>query len=140
MRAIVSRLVHQARSEERTVIFSSHVLAEVEEVSDRVAILCQGRLVHLQNMSELRKQHRIRASISSPLPPPPALLRDQLSIRSGDGGRITIDVQGELSPLLGWLATLALSEIRVEPIGLRAVYDQYHANTAAAGNQQEARP
>ena len=38
-----------------------------------------------------------------------------------------IETPGELSGLLGWLATLPLAEVNIEPVGLRALYDQYHA-------------
>jgi ABC-2 type transport system ATP-binding protein len=40
---------------------------------------------------------------------------------------VTLQTPGELSSLLGWLASLKLEEMRVEPIGLQAVYDRFHA-------------
>ncbi len=42
-------------------------------------------------------------------------------------GELLIETPGELSGLLGWLATLPLAEVQVEPVGLRALYDQYHS-------------
>ena len=48
-----------------------------------------------------------------------------------DEGEVTWEALGELAPLLGWLATLPLTDIRIEPIGLRAVYDRYHREQAA---------
>src|SRR5947209_295949 len=52
--------LREARSQGQAVLFSSHVLAEVESVCDRVGILQRGRLVHLQPMSELAGGRRIR--------------------------------------------------------------------------------
>jgi ABC-2 type transport system ATP-binding protein len=46
----------QARDRGQTVLFSSHVLAEVEQVCGRVGILRQGKLVHLQSIAELRSE------------------------------------------------------------------------------------
>ena len=43
-------LVQEARSQGQTVIFSGHVLAEVEQVADRVAIMRKGRLMHVEDM------------------------------------------------------------------------------------------
>ncbi len=43
-RGIVLELIQEARSHGQTVIFSGHVLAEVEQVADRVAIMRRGRL------------------------------------------------------------------------------------------------
>ena len=38
----------------------------------------------------------------------------------------------DLAPLLGWLATLPLAEVRIEPLGLQVVYDRYHPAESAA--------
>ena len=46
------------------MLFSSHVLAEVEKVCDRVGILQRGRLVHVQKMSELREVRRVQATFA----------------------------------------------------------------------------
>ena len=59
------------------------------------------------------------------MPPLPDTFNGELTVHTGSDGEITIDTPGELSPVLGWLATLPLEEIRIHPIGLRAVYDQY---------------
>jgi ABC-2 type transport system ATP-binding protein len=137
VRAAVIDIVSQASQQGRTVIFSSHVLSEVEEVCDRVVILRDGRLVHTQNISALRRCHRIRAAITDSPPQPPAELQGQLSISSPTAGQIEIDTYGELGPLLGWLATLPLTEMRIEPIGLRAVYDRFHSSTAPVSSGDE---
>jgi ABC-type multidrug transport system ATPase subunit len=44
------------KSEGRTIIFSSHTLADVEELADRVAILVGGQLVALQSTAALREE------------------------------------------------------------------------------------
>jgi len=127
VRSDVIAIVREARAAGRTVIFSSHVLDEVEEACDRVCILRKGHLVHTQVMSDLRRQHRIRAQLTAALPEVPPRLAGELAITTGANGELTIETPGELSPLLGWLATLPLAEVRVEPFGLRAVYDRFHA-------------
>jgi ABC-2 type transport system ATP-binding protein len=125
VRGTVLELVEEARQRGRTVVFSSHVLSEVELACDRVAILRSGELVHTQVMAELRRRHRIRAILKGALPSVPLDFHDQLHIESGRDGDVLIETAGELAPLLGWLSTLPLEEIRIEPLGLRAVYDTY---------------
>jgi ABC-2 type transport system ATP-binding protein len=129
VRSVVATLVLEARRQGRTVLFSSHVLSEVEEVCDRVVILRGGRLVHTQVMAQLRRQHRIHCTLSGQLSIP-AELADHLTIHDLGDDAYVIETPDELSPLLGWLSTLPLREIRVEPVGLRAVYDKYHAEQA----------
>lgn len=129
MRGTVQDLVQEARDRGCTVLFSSHVLSEVEQACDRVAILRVGELVHTQVMSELRRRHRIHARVHGRLPSVPPELDGQLRIQNYAGDRVTIETPGELSPLLGWLSRLPLEEVRIEPVGLRAVYDAFHAAT-----------
>jgi len=128
VRADVAVLVGEAKQAGRTVIFSSHVISEVEQVCDRAIILRQGRLVHTQIMAELRRKHRIRAQLTGPLPPVPASFNGHVTMQVEKSGHLVIETPGELSGLLGWLATLPLAEVQIEPLGLRSLYDQFHAN------------
>ena len=130
VRSEVITLVKQARAAGRTVLFSSHVLSEVEEACDRVAIVRAGELVHIQSMAELRRQHRIRATLRRPLPAVPQGLHSELVIRQLSDDTVVIDTSCDLSRLFEWLACLSLDEITVEPFGLRAVYDRFHGMRA----------
>jgi ABC-2 type transport system ATP-binding protein len=126
VRATILSLIREAKSVGRTIIFSSHVMSEVEQVSDRVVILRNGQLVHDQPMSSIRRGHRIYAKLDSMLPSVPERFAGQVAISKHADGRIVIDAPGDLSPLLGWLATMPLTEVHVEPVGLQAVYEKYH--------------
>jgi len=126
VRGIVLDLVSEARRHGRTVVFSSHVLSEVEEVCDRVAFLRAGRLVHTQVMADLRRRHRIRARLNGRLHPVPEGLEKELTIHTSSDGRVVIETPGELSPLLQWLSAAPLDQMTVEPVGLRALYERLH--------------
>jgi ABC-2 type transport system ATP-binding protein len=129
-RAMVLALVQEAQQAGRTVLFSSHVLAEVEEVCDRVVILRDGEVVHQQAMSELRRQHRLQARTLGELPPIPSELQPWVTLQRDQGDRVVLWAAGELGPLFDWLARVPLAEIRIEPVGLRPVYDRFHGRTA----------
>jgi ABC-2 type transport system ATP-binding protein len=132
VRSEVIALVIEAKKAGRTVMFSSHVMSEVEEACDRVVILRRGQLVYTQTMSELKQQHRIRARLLGTWLPPPGELSEVVQIAQTDDGELTVVTSGSLAPLLNWLATLSLDDLRIEPLGLRAVYDRYHGNAAVA--------
>ena len=125
-RAEVLALVLEARAAGRTVIFSSHVLSEVEETCDRVAIVRAGRLVHEQSLEHLRRCHRIRAKLTGRLGAIPADLAAVVSVVEQGEDMVVLEAGDSLAPLLGWLATLPLDEVRIEPVGLAAVYDRFH--------------
>lgn len=53
-------LIRELRAEGTTIFFSSHILPEVERVSDRVGMLRTGRLISVGNVEELRRAERRR--------------------------------------------------------------------------------
>lgn len=125
IRSTVLRLVTEARQAGRTVLFSSHVLGEIETTCDRVAFLRRGRLAHELTLSKLFQRHRITArATTSPIETPDGW-RDRVRLTHRDDG-VQIDTSGDLAPLLSWLDSLGLEQLRVEPLGLRAVYDAVH--------------
>ena len=135
IRGRVMEIVREAKTNGRTVIFSSHVLPEIEDTCDRVAILRSGELVHLESMVELMKQHRIQANLNGCLPEIPAMLRDRLVIKQV-GNTVQIETPGELTEVLKWLATAPLSDVYVQPVGLRAIYDHFHHESTIASRAE----
>jgi ABC-2 type transport system ATP-binding protein len=125
-RAVVLDLVREARIAGRTVMFSSHVLSEVESTCDRVAILRAGRVVHEQSIEHLRRHHRITARLEGEMGEVPEALRACVTVSRDAKGNVVLETADSLRPLLGWLATLPLGEVRVDPVGLDAVYDRFH--------------
>jgi ABC-2 type transport system ATP-binding protein len=117
--------LRRARDEGQAVLFSSHVLAEVERVCDRVGILQHGRLVHVQNMAELRLARLIQARFKEPprnsLPDLPGV-----RIRRQQANELSMECNGSLPAILEWLAGQSLEDVRIEPLGLNSIYHRYH--------------
>ena len=57
---VMHRILRQLVAQGRTVLMTTHNMPEVEEVCDRVAILCRGKLVALNSPLALRRQHHHR--------------------------------------------------------------------------------
>jgi ABC-type multidrug transport system ATPase subunit len=55
--AVVRRILRSLTAEGVTVLLTTHNMQEVEEVCDRVGILCRGKLVALDSPLALRQQH-----------------------------------------------------------------------------------
>ncbi|WP_314250715.1 ABC transporter ATP-binding protein [Streptomyces kutzneri] len=64
------RAVREARDNGQTVFLSSHQLAEVEAVCDKVAILRAGRIVDVATVTELRRLHRTEVAVCFNAAPP----------------------------------------------------------------------
>lgn len=128
MRDELLEQLRHARAQGQAVLFSSHVLTEVEQVCDRVAILHQGRLAHIQTMTELREARRVSVQFAGEMPPLPEL--------PGLGGikrvhaRMTFEYSGPLRDLLAWLALQDVLDVKIEPLGLAGIYHRFHGNEA----------
>ena len=129
-RAEVLALVLEARNTGRTVIFSSHVLSEIESTCDRVVIMRAGHIAHEQSIATLRRRHRIYAQLAGPLTQIPEGLADSISIIRESCSEAVLESADSLTRVLDWLSGLPLSELKIEPVGLSAVYDHFHREDA----------
>ncbi len=71
-RDILSAIIRTVADEGRTVLFSSHLLDEVERVADRVAMLHAGRIVLDESLEQLKSKQRImtlRFAVPQSAPP-----------------------------------------------------------------------
>ena len=71
-RDILRAIIRTIAEEGRTVLFSSHLLDEVERVADRVAIINGGRVIHTDDLEALKSSyHRVVFHFrSAPQTPP----------------------------------------------------------------------
>jgi len=124
-RSIVIGLVQEARSGGQTVIFSGHVLTEVEQVADRVAIMRKGKLMHVEDMHARRSVRMLLVRFEGGIEPEiPAEL--ELSVRERNGETLLLEHRGDLKSLLQWLCSTAIVDIAIGTEDLRALYDQFH--------------
>ena len=74
-RDILGAIIRTIADEGRTVLFSSHLLSEVEQVSDRVAMIRAGRIVFCDTLDAIKESHfRITLRLDEPSNQPPRLV------------------------------------------------------------------
>jgi ABC-2 type transport system ATP-binding protein len=127
-RDILHAIVRTVASEGRTVLFSSHLLDEVERVSDRVAMIDRGRIVLRGRLDEIKAAHRrLTLLFDEPQPTPPTF--GGTSICEGFGREWTLIWSGPLEEAAAGATrsgarivderTPTLDEIFVNRVGLR---------------------
>src|SRR5204863_7503306 len=73
-RAILAAIVRSVARDGRTVLFSSHLLDEVERIADHIALIDQGRVVFSGEMETVRDRHRrLTLRFAEPRSAPPPL-------------------------------------------------------------------
>ncbi len=118
-------LLSEIRSKGRTVFMSSHVLAEVERVCNRIGLLRKGELVLNSPVEDLRRMaaRRVRVVFDQDVAGRPDGIA-MLEILDVQAREWRLSVQGPLGPLLQRLAgmpvkDLVVSEPRLEDVLIR---------------------
>ncbi|HVM08578.1 MAG TPA: ABC transporter ATP-binding protein [Acidimicrobiales bacterium] len=92
MESVFQSCIEEAKAEGRTVLLSSHILAEVEALCDRVSIIRAGRTVESGSLQSLRQL--TRTSIVAETERPPAGLAEIAGVHGVrvDGSKVHLDV------------------------------------------------
>ncbi|HXZ82859.1 MAG TPA: ABC transporter ATP-binding protein [Acidimicrobiales bacterium] len=104
MEATFRDCIGEARERDQTVFLSSHVLAEVEALCDRIGILRGGRLVDVGTLAELRhlEAHTVEIRFQGEVPDLSAV--EGASNISWSGESVRLEVRGSTAPLLKAIA------------------------------------
>ncbi|MFN8123332.1 MAG: ABC transporter ATP-binding protein [Thermoleophilia bacterium] len=102
-----------------TVFFSSHVLAEVEALCDRVAMVRDGELLLVRGVSDLGldAMRAVRVRFSEPVPRE-RLAVDGIEDHEVDGTEHRFTLTTPPGPLLAALGTLPVADLVVAPFSL----------------------
>ncbi|GAA1743185.1 ABC transporter ATP-binding protein [Luedemannella helvata] len=119
--------VIRARDRGQTVFLSSHQLAEVEAVCDRVAILRAGRLAEVASVPQLRALHRAEVTVTYTGAPPD--LTDVAGVDAiaadGDCG-VRFALSGPPAPALRALARAEVTALAVREPSLEEIFLDYY--------------
>ena len=96
-------ILDEVKAEGRTVFFSSHVLPEVQRVSDRVGIIRKGRLVAVEDVGTLIDRaalHRFEIEFASEVSRAEFEHLEGASDLSVDGRTVTVSIAGSPDALI----------------------------------------
>jgi ABC-2 type transport system ATP-binding protein len=123
----------EQRRGDRTVLLSSHILAEVEALCDRVTIIREGRAVESGTLADLR--HLTRTSIHAELAGPVDGLADLPGVHDlyVDDGRVRFDVDSEsLDKALRQLTAVGVRSLVSQPPTLEELFLRHYQSSGEA--------
>ncbi len=132
MEAVFQDCITEERERGRTVLLSSHILAEVESLCDRVSIIRLGRTVETGTLAELR--HLTRTSISAELAAPPNGIADHPGVHDlkVDGTHVRFDVDTkELDGVLKRLTQVGVRSLTSQPPTLEELFLRHYEGDLA---------
>jgi ABC-2 type transport system ATP-binding protein len=121
-------MVREVRASGRTVFMSSHVLAEVEHVADRVGILRAGRLVAVEDIEVLRQRAVRRVEIRFGAPVPAAAFQRLPGVRdvAMDGELLRCAVEGSADALVKAAAQFPVVSLLSHEPDLEEIFLTYY--------------
>jgi len=123
-------LLAERKADGATIWITSHVMAEVERVADRVGLIESGRLAEELTMDDLRRQTTGRVSFRFPSPRTAADFDSIDCVRAVeiDGDDVVVTVDGPVAALLSRAGELGALDVRTERRDLDDVFvDLYTA-------------
>lgn len=136
MEDVFRSCIAQERARGRTVLLSSHVLAEVEALCDRVSIIRDGRTVESGTLAELR--HLTRTTVTAELATPPVGLAALPGVHelAVDGRRVRCEVDAEaLDALLRRFTDHGVRSLVSRPPTLEQLFLRHYAQPEPAASR-----
>ena len=130
----VEAILREVVAEGRSVFFSSHVLAEVEQIARRVAMLRGGRIVAVSDLAEQRRLAPRRVTVAFAEPPPASAFEGLSGVRlvSLEGCDAVFETHDEMHALIQALATQRVRTLETHEITLEELFLSYYEEPAHA--------
>lgn len=146
MEVVFQDVILEAKTAGRTVLLSSHILAQVEKLADRVSIIRSGRTVQSRSLSEMR--HLTRTTVEAETARPATGLGELPGVHAvelvpgEDGGaarvRFAVD-GGHLEEAIGRLAGFGVRSLVSHPPTLEELMLRHYGDELAAHRHEDAR-
>jgi ABC-2 type transport system ATP-binding protein len=134
MEATFQQCIREAQDDGVTVLLSSHILAEVETLCDRVSIIRAGRTVETGTIADLR--HLTRTSVDAVLARPSTDLASLEGVHGlqVQGDRVRFDVDStHLDAAISRLSGAGIRTMSCHPPTLEELFLRHYGDQAGAG-------
>jgi ABC-2 type transport system ATP-binding protein len=135
MESVFQDIINQMKAEGRTVLLSSHILAQVEKLADTISIIRQGRIVQSGSLVEMR--HLTRTTIEAVTAAPATGLESLGGVHDldADDGRVRFAVDGEyLDAAVKHLSGFGIRSLTSHPPTLEELMLRHYGDELAAAN------
>jgi ABC-2 type transport system ATP-binding protein len=140
MEVVFQECIREVKAEGRTVLLSSHILAEVEALCDTVSIIRLGKTVQSGTLSELR--HLTRTTIVAETAQPATSLAELKGVHDllSEDGRVHFDVDtAHLDEVMRHLTGFGIRSLSSQPPTLEELFLRHYGDTTAEDADAEAR-
>ena len=130
MAANAHRLLKELKAEGKTIFLSSHDLAEVQAVCDRIGIIKEGEMILVEEVENLVSKflQNVRVSFTSEVPDLETLeaIDSVISAEAEDEDILLLKVKEDINELLKVLTRYEIDRLSIEDATLEEIFLQYY--------------
>jgi ABC-2 type transport system ATP-binding protein len=126
MQEVFFEILKEEQKRGATIFFSSHILAEVRRVCDRVGIIKDGSLVKIESMDKITKTDFSIVTIVSDEYKLLKLKMKDIVIKDRQKDKIKFIYKGNINDLLTLLTTITIKDLLIEEATLEEVFMHYY--------------
>ncbi|MBA7656669.1 Multidrug efflux system ATP-binding protein [subsurface metagenome] len=130
MAASAHRLFKELKAEGKTIFLSSHDLAEVQTVCDRIGIIKEGEMILVEEVENLVSKflQNVRVSFTSEVPDLEDLeaIDSVISAVAEDEDTLLLKVKEDINELLRFLTNYELDRLSIQDATLEEIFLQYY--------------
>ncbi len=138
MEEIFRQCVKELKKAGKTILLSSHILAEVEALCDRVSVIKEGKIIETGTFSKLR--HLTRTSITVDTIHPITGLESLAGVHNlnieGTHAHFNVDAE-QIDPVIRHLAQFSVQSLLSSPPTLEELFIRYYGDEYATPEQRD---
>ena len=119
-------LIREENKKGATVLFSSHILSEVQQLCDRVAIIKNGEIVSIQEIKELKNDTYKKFTIQGENLNHGKFKIDGVTELKEKEDKVTFFFKGDVNQIVSILSALKLTDIAIEEPTLEEIFMHYY--------------
>lgn len=121
------QLLREENKRGATILFSSHILSEVQKLCDRVAIIKEGKLVAIEDIRTLRKNSHVKVQVELAAPIDRAWLKLKgISNIHTNGAQLSFLYRGDINTVTKLLAQMKLRDALIEEPSLEEIFMHFY--------------
>ncbi len=138
MEVVFQDCIREAREAGTTVLLSSHILAQVEVLADRISIIRQGQIVESGSLRDLRHMSRTTIVADTVGDPAPLAQLPGVHALSAEDGQVRLEVDGDhVQPVLRGLAAVGVRSLVAHPPTLEQLLMRHYGDDLPAQDRAE---
>lgn len=119
-------IIQEENKKGATVFFSSHILSEVQELCDRVAIIKEGSIIKLEEIKALREDNYKKITVRGDVIDTDKLSIDGVSEMVKEDHTLRFFYNGDINKLTGAISSQKFRDVLIEEPTLEEVFMHYY--------------